>query len=122
MTWHHLEVEYDGEFENGVRSGRGFFQWGSGRLDMSTFKAGALVGEGVRWSKEDGRGNVTAWRLRDGAQEEEIPIEQAAEERIAFEKAIADAKAAIEAAKAAAAADAAVAAAGKGKKKKGKKK
>lgn len=80
-------------------------------------QAGAMVGEGVRWSAT----RDVAWRLIDGMMQDSLPLEQAAEEQTQAEQGLAEHKAAREQARAEAEAAAAAAVeVGKGKTKGGK--
>lgn len=79
---------YTGGFKADRRDGQGLFTWNSGRCDLCTYKAGKdgisrVVGDGVRWSAD----RSCAWRLSNGQQGAEIPLEEAEAMLMAFEKA-----------------------------------
>ena len=88
--------EYEGEFHENLRSGKGVYRWGNGesyegqvlndqrhgvgrfrwhggREDVCRFAEGRMVGEGVRWSPD----RLKAWRTQDGDLMDEISLDEA---------------------------------------------
>jgi hypothetical protein len=67
---------YRGNWENGLKSGPGVYEYADGELDVSVYKADMRVGEGVRWSASRDK----ASRLVDGrlvGLESGMPLEDA---------------------------------------------
>ena len=64
---------YEGQWKGDTQTGFGTYRFADGSVDVGFWMADTEMGEGVRWSA-DGR---TAWRLRDGEEEEEISLEEA---------------------------------------------
>ena len=71
---HAAGASYDGEYENDEQHGIGTYIYASGAVDVSCYKAGADVGQGVRWSAD----RVEAWELRAGEEVRSVLLDEAA--------------------------------------------
>lgn len=67
---------YKGNWEHGMKSGAGVYEYKDGEMDISFYKEDVRIGEGVRWSASRHK----ASRLIDGqliGEEGDMPLEDA---------------------------------------------
>ena len=69
-------ASHEGEFAEGVNEARQghAYTFANGEVCVGRFEAGALVGQGVKWSAD----RTEAWEVQAGKQVRGIPLDEAA--------------------------------------------